>query len=964
MTDLFISYSRNNIEFARQLVNSLLEQNYTHEDIWIDWDDIPASADWWHEIEIGIESSDNFVFILSPDSLSSKVCADELAYAVSLNKRLIPIIYIEPPKTTPIPPELRKYNWIFFIDKNAYDISIKKLVEALVTDIEFVHLHTRLLQRAIEWDSKAREVSFLLTGLEIIEAEKLIIDGQIKRPEPLELQIQYIDQSRILNKRRRQRSRSLFIGLLIAVTVGIFSIIFATRSTNSLADVQRREESARNAQATTTAELGNAQRAQATIVAQQATAEAQRAIAIAQQSTAAFEREIAVAGEATAVAERESSDAIARDSSRMSVALNLSDKGREFLLSNEGNPEVAALLALHSLRTLYTEAGDRLLLDSVKRLHTIRFFTGHSESINVLIFNKTGNLLLSGGDDGLLKLWDVTRDEPIQTFVGHSDSVSSAAFSSDDTMIVSGSADNSIRLWDTNTGELLRIFEGHLESVNSVALSPDGTQVVSGSSDGTVRLWDAKSSELLHIYEGKTLFDDQKNYVGTVTFTPDSKNVLAEISGYSILSQTGLKHIYIWNLATHELSLETPISALVNSVVLSPDGKMILIGDNDSNLLFWDISLKRTVKSYEHPFDVYNVSISSDGKFALSESGGSIYLWSTETDNIINVFRENTDRVNALTISPHAKWFASTAGNNIRLWHVEPQELTQIFRDHAEQVWTVAFSPDGTNFVSGGGTIRGNDTALRVWDTVTGRVIKRFEGHTDMIYSAAYSPDGTQIVSGSRDGSVRLWDLSQSEPVFVISGQAATFVAFNQTGNIFLSSNGDEIKLWDTSTGAQLYAFTGLDRITRSSVESTDGTQSLSISNIVNLVLRDTSTGEVIREYAHPDTITDFAFSIDGTHILSENSDGIVRIWDVSSHDLLENFPSYNMQSWASARRALSTELSLAASYENDVIRIWNVRNDEVQRIIARYGDEISSMAFSPDGTTILGGSLDGNIYL
>jgi hypothetical protein len=87
MADVFISYSRKDKDFVRDLHQALEERG---RNAWIDWADIPLTAKWLEEVYSGIEGADTFVFVISPDSVASKVCNQELDHAVHNNKRLAP----------------------------------------------------------------------------------------------------------------------------------------------------------------------------------------------------------------------------------------------------------------------------------------------------------------------------------------------------------------------------------------------------------------------------------------------------------------------------------------------------------------------------------------------------------------------------------------------------------------------------------------------------------------------------------------------------------------------------------------------------------------------------------------------------------------------------------------------------------------------------------------------------------
>ena len=90
MAEVFISYARVNQGFVRDLNNALQKLN---RDTWIDWRSIPDSAEWRAEIFAAIDAADNFLFIISPDSLRSEMCKLEVAHALAGKKRVTTIHY-------------------------------------------------------------------------------------------------------------------------------------------------------------------------------------------------------------------------------------------------------------------------------------------------------------------------------------------------------------------------------------------------------------------------------------------------------------------------------------------------------------------------------------------------------------------------------------------------------------------------------------------------------------------------------------------------------------------------------------------------------------------------------------------------------------------------------------------------------------------------------------------------------
>lgn len=198
--DIFISYSRKDKEFVRQLWETLVQAN---QDVWVDWDDIPPTADWRQEIYLGIEAANNFVFVISPHSISSVVCGEELLHAIKHGKRLVPIVRQEVDYQS-VHPELAKLNWIFVREQDDFNSAFETLIEAIATDLNHVRMHTRLLIKAREWETKEHDNSFLLRGSDLEEAEQWLTHSSSKKPQPTALHREYINTSRKTETERQE----------------------------------------------------------------------------------------------------------------------------------------------------------------------------------------------------------------------------------------------------------------------------------------------------------------------------------------------------------------------------------------------------------------------------------------------------------------------------------------------------------------------------------------------------------------------------------------------------------------------------------------------------------------------------------------------------------------------------------------------------------------------------------------
>ena len=901
--EVFISYSRADSDFARKLNDALMEVGKL---TWFDQESIASGADFQQEIYRGIENCDNFLFIISPASINSPYCADEVEYAHRLNKRFVTIVYQQVPAQD-LHPVLAKIQWIDFNQHNAeFSANFPELVRTIDIDREHVHSHTKWSQRAREWSQKDKNADLLLRGSEFILAQNWLEETlqENKQPTATDLQQEFIatSQKAIDTDRQAEKSRQSEI-------------------------LRLQKERAQEAEVRLAEEKKYARRQKlfsgiATVGFMITTALGLAALFEYRKSKISEIKAMSLSSEALFASEKKLNALI--------KAIEAKRKLQKIWLIAGKDPELKAKQALQKV---------------VYRIKEYNSLSGHYGAVLGVAFSPDNQLIASGSADNTVILWqwDGTL---LKTLKGHEGSVNAVAFSPDSQFIASASVDNTIKLW-SKEGTLLRTFEGH-DDFNRVAFSADGSTLALASKDQTVQLWhwNGSQADLMVILRGD---NQQVASFNSVAFSPDNQLVAAGSED---------KTIKIWKRDGTLVNTLKGHTDQVWGIAFSPNSQIIASTSEDKTIKLWqrDGTLLTTLKGHSAP--VRDVAFSPDGKRIVSASQDhTLNLWQVD-GTLLMTLRGHRDQVTTVDFSPDGKLIISgSADNSVRLWQPDNSLLKTLF-GHRKLVKSVDFSPDGNLVVSGS-----EDSTVKLWQK-DGKLLKTIEGHRDRVYGVAFSPDSQTIASASADRTVKLWQ-RDGKLLNTLQGHSDQVlgVAFSHDGQLIASASADQtVKLWQRD-GKLLKTFTGHREEVNAVLFSPDGQLIISGSGDNTIKIWNIN-GKLLRTLkGHKSTVFDLDISPNGQLIISGSGDNTVKIWNING-TLLRTLAGHT-DSVLGVKFRPNFQMIASASVDK-TIKLWQWDDNKaiLEKTLMGHSAAVQSLDFSPDGKTLASGGNDRTVIL
>ncbi len=340
--------------------------------------------------------------------------------------------------------------------------------------------------------------------------------------------------------------------------------------------------------------------------------------------------------------------------------------------------------------------------------------------------------LVTGGERGVLQVWDATSGDTTATFTGHTDTVTGCAVSGDGMLVASGAKDGT-RLWDPAVTGGSEQFDAHDSRVTALTFSPDGELIASASADRRVLLWEAATRTRVRAFIGH---DDA---VQDCAFVGREGRLLVTV-GHDGSAR-------LWDVATAEER-----ARLADSLdpwwgcAVSPDAGRALLCGMDAVA---EVALPSgdSLATYHRAAQAWRCCYAADGSWAVVTLGdGTVTFLDSMSKTQDVAAHDRTAGVCA--VSPDGA-FAVTGGEDgtVRVWDPGTRQVRLVLQ-HGGAVWGCAVTADARYVVS-----TGWDHTLRVWDASDGHEVMRLT-HPTGLHGCATDPTRMRIAYGDLTGRV------------------------------------------------------------------------------------------------------------------------------------------------------------------------------------------------------------------
>ena len=623
-------------------------------------------------------------------------------------------------------------------------------------------------------------------------------------------------------------------------------------------------------------------------------------------------------------------------------------------------------------------------------------FARHRGPVYVARFSPDGRQVATGGYDGRVLLWNPDEVQPVdlarrldglpdppapfRELAGHTAPVRALAYSPQGEVLASGGQDNVIRIWELPSGELDKTLRGHASGVRGCDFSADGRQLLSAGRDHQIKLWEPATYAEQVVLGGPDA-SQPRDAVLDARFSRD---------GRQVVTANRDRTAAVWDVVTGKVvqRMVEGHDFLASSAVFSADGSRLATGAGDGTTRVWDVATGTEIIQLKSTGRTAALDVADNGRWiATGAEGGKAVVWDAQTGSQLAELAGHESDVTAVCFAPGSRLVATGDDRGLcRLWQYDPasgkwSEDHQL-RGHSRTITALGFIDGGSRLISASG-----DNTCGVWDVATGREIRdAILRHPDWVTDMDLSGDGRLALTCCDDGRLRLWSLADSRLVRTVGSQGDesvyTSIDLSPDGRYALavSAATRTVHLWDLETGEEIAGeeiagdpsalvkpaggakawldFRGLGGLVWSAQFTPDGRGVLTVGGN-DARLWDRQTRKLLVRFSPHGVVASADISPDGRLLVTGSWDQSAKLWDIATGRATLKFDRVHRGYVNSVRFSPDGRQVLTAS-DDGTARLWDVATGRpLPTVLQVEGTRMHHAAFSADGRQVLTTSSD-----
>ncbi|KAI8364772.1 WD40-repeat-containing domain protein [Radiomyces spectabilis] len=275
--------------------------------------------------------------------------------------------------------------------------------------------------------------------------------------------------------------------------------------------------------------------------------------------------------------------------------------------------------------------------------------SSRTPGITAVDVDKTGKLILTGGNDKHVQVYDKEEDKVVANLTGHTKKITSVKFRGQDTendIILSASADKHVRVWAAGGAKgyhMAHNITSHKGEVTGLAVHPSKDYFVSASLETKWALHDFETGKsIVEAYDP----DSQSGYT-TVEFHPDG-NILGTGTGDSV--------IRIWDVKSQRVAASFgDHTGKINALTFSENGYILATASEDNLIKIWDLRKLSNTKTFtlDEGYKVHSLAFDEYGQY-LAIGGTDVTILKAKDGSPLASFSDNAAEITGLKWGPLA----------------------------------------------------------------------------------------------------------------------------------------------------------------------------------------------------------------------------------------------------------------------------------------------------------------------